>query len=179
MKALLVIDVQDGIVDLGDFKNELSLMDQVITDFKASSSPVIFIQHFDESDDSPLCKGSAGSELYSSLRDYADYVIEKRTPSSFFQTELSHTLERLGAKHLFIIGFETEFCCMFTAIAAFDRGYEVTLIKDATGTTNSEETYDMQGLRINDFVGKVLGWSSVIEVLNYVNYAEKYKPEGY
>ncbi|WP_307208751.1 isochorismatase family protein [Paenibacillus harenae] len=178
MNALLVIDVQNGIVDLGDFKNELSLMEQVIIDFKASSSPVIFIRHVDESEESPLCKGSAGSELYSLLRDYADYVIEKRTPSSFFQTELSQALERLDVKHLFIIGFETEFCCMFTAIAAFDRGYEVTLIKDATGTTNSEETYGMQGLRINDFVSKVLGWSSVIEVLNYVNYVEKYEPAG-
>jgi len=175
MKALLVIDVQNGIVKYGDFKQELSLMECVIKDFKESSSPVIFIRHFDDSKESPLCRESVGSELHNSLKDYADYVIEKQTPSSFFNTELSNTLEKLGVNHLYIIGFETEFCCMFTAISAFDRGYKVTFIKDATGTTNTDISYEMQGLDINGFVGKVLKWSSVIEVLEYEGYVQKYK----
>lgn len=34
MEALLVIDVQNGIVESGDFKSELSLMKLVIEDFK-------------------------------------------------------------------------------------------------------------------------------------------------
>ena len=178
MKALLVIDVQNGIVKYGDFKQELSLMECVIKDFKESSSPVIFIRHFDDSKESPLCRDSVGSELHNSLKDYADYVIEKQTPSSFFNTELSNTLEKLGVDHLFIIGFETEFCCMFTAISAFDRGYKVTFIKDATGTCNTDETYDMQGLDIKNFVGKVLKWSSVIEVLNYEEYVEVYRAKN-
>ncbi|WP_445486817.1 isochorismatase family protein [Niallia sp. 03133] len=178
MKALLVIDVQNGIVNIGDFKEELSLMESVIKGFKESSSPVIFMRHFDDSEESPLYKGSIGSELHSSLKGYADYVLEKQTPSSFFRTELSKTLEKLGVNHLFIIGFETEFCCMFTAISAFDRGYKVTFIENATGTGNTEETYDMQGLDIKDFVGKVLRWSNVMEVLDYTEYVEKYKAEN-
>jgi nicotinamidase-related amidase len=178
MKALLVIDVQNGIVKYGDFKEELLLMEHVIKDFKESGSPVIFIKHFDDSKESPLCRGSVGSELHSSLKDYADYVIEKQTPSSFFNTELSTTLEKLGINHLFIIGFETEFCCMFTAISAFDRGYKVTFIKDATGTTNTDNSYEMQGLDIKSFVGKVLKWSSVIEVLDYEGYVKVYKSEN-
>ncbi|MDX8363590.1 isochorismatase family cysteine hydrolase [Cytobacillus sp. IB215665] len=67
------------------------------------------------------------------LNHYADYVLEKHTPSSFFNTELSKTLDDLGVNHLFITGINTEFCCMFTAIVAFDRGYKVTFIKNATG----------------------------------------------
>lgn len=178
MKALLVIDVQNGIVNFGNFKEELSLMESVIKNFKDSSSPVIFMRHLDDSEESPLNKGSIGSELHSSLKVYADYVLEKQTPSSFFNTELSTTLERLGVNHLFIIGFETEFCCMFTAISAFDRGYKVTFIKNATGTGNTDETYGMQGLDIKNFVGKVLHWSSVIEVLDYEEYVEEYKAEN-
>ncbi|NTU28639.1 isochorismatase family protein [Brevibacillus sp. HB1.1] len=174
MNALLVIDVQNGIVSCGDYKEELFLMEQVIKDFKESNRPVIFIRHMDDAEESPLKRGSIGSEIHPSLKDYSDFIIEKQTPSSFFQTELTQTLEKLGVDHLFIIGFETEFCCMFTAIAAYDRGYKVTFIKDATGTTNTAESYSMQGLDIKQFVGTVLRWSSVIEVVNYTEYAEKY-----
>ncbi|MBB2483567.1 isochorismatase family protein [Bacillus sp. APMAM] len=178
MKALLVIDVQNGIVNFGDFKEELSLMENVIKDFKDSDSPVIFMRHLDDAEESPLYKHSVGSELHSSLKDYADYVIEKQTPSSFFNTELSNTLEKLGVNHLFITGFNTEFCCMFTAISGFDRGYKVTFIENATGTVNTDETYEMQGLDIKDFVGTVLDWSNAIEVLDYEEYVEEYKTEN-
>ena len=175
MEALLVIDVQNGIVNFGDFQEELSIIENVIKDFKEKGRPVIFIRHVDDVEDSPLYRGSVGSELHSSLKEYAEYVIEKQTPSSFFNTNLSDTLEQLGVKHLFITGFNTEFCCMFTAIAAFDRGFEVTFIENATGTVNTDETYEMKGLDIRDFVGTVLHWSDVIEVLDYEEYVEEYK----
>jgi len=178
MKALLVIDVQNAIINFENFKEELLLMENVIKDFKDSNSPVIFMRHLDDSEESPLYKHSTGSELHSSLKDYADHILEKQTPSSFFNTELPSLLEALSVNHLFITGYNTEFCCMFTAIAAYDRGYKVTFIEDATGTVNTEETYEMQGLDIKDFVGTVLHWSNVIEVLDYEEYMEAYNKEN-
>jgi nicotinamidase-related amidase len=174
MQALLVIDVQNGIVNFGDFQQELTIMENIIKDFKSQDKPVIFVRHLDDAEESPLYKGSAGSELHTSLKEYADHVVEKQTPSSFFNTNLASMLEELGVKHLFISGFNTEFCCMFTAISAFDRGYEVTFIENATGTVNTGETYEMEGLDIRDFVGTVLHWSDVIEVLDYEEYIEEY-----
>ncbi|OZU88717.1 isochorismatase [Virgibacillus indicus] len=174
MKALLVIDVQNGIVEFGDFEVELEKMEGIIKDFKENDDPVIFVRHLDDEKESPLFKDSAGSELHSSLKDYAEQVIEKQTPSSFFNTNLASILEELGVDHLFIVGFNTEFCCQFTSIAAFDRGYKVTFIEDATGTVNDDETYEMEGLDIRDFVGTVLHWSEVIEVLDYEEYVEEY-----
>ena len=113
--------------------------------------------------------------MHPSIKEYADIIIEKKTPSAFFQTELSDKLEQLGVDHLFITGFNTEFCCQFTAIAAYDRGYRVTFIEDATGTVNDEATYEMKGLDVKDFVGTVLHWSNVIEVLDLEEYVENYK----
>ncbi len=78
MKALLVIDVQNGIVNFGDFKEELSLMENMIKDFKECDNPVIFMRHLDDAEESPLHKHSVGSKLHNSLIDYADYVIEKQ-----------------------------------------------------------------------------------------------------
>ncbi|MGY0694142.1 cysteine hydrolase family protein [Virgibacillus sp. FSP13] len=174
MKALLVIDVQNGIVNQGNFQEELARMETIIKDFKEDGSPVIFMKHLDDIEESPLYNGSNGSKLHQSLKDYADYTLEKNTPSSFFNTELANTLQNLDVDHLFITGFNTEFCCMFTAISAFDRGYKVTFIEDATGTVNTGETYEMKGLDIRDFVGTVLHWSDVIEVLDFDEYVEMY-----
>lgn len=174
MQALLVIDVQNGIVNFGNFEEELLLMENVIKDFKSNGRPVIFIRHLDEKEESPLYKGAAGSELHESIKEYADYVIEKQTPSSFFNTNLSTVLKELEVQQLFITGFNTEYCCMFTAIAAFDRGFKVSFIENATGTVNTEETYEMKGLNIRDFVGTVLHWSNAIEVLDYEEYLEEY-----
>ena len=175
MQALLVIDVQNGIVNFKDFTEELTKIQQIIQDFKAKKLPVIMVRHFDEVEESPLYRGSEGSELHESVRDLSDYVVEKTTPSSFFNTKLASLLEELGVKQVFITGFNTEFCCMFTAISAFDRGYDVTFIEDATGTTNDGETYEMADLDINDFVGTVLQWSDVIEVLDFDEYQETYQ----
>ncbi|MFA1822666.1 hypothetical protein ACDX78_21355 [Virgibacillus oceani] len=63
MKVLLVIDVQNGIVNFGDFKQVLTLREIIIKDFKASGLPVIFMRHFDDMVESPLYKHSTGSEL--------------------------------------------------------------------------------------------------------------------
>ena len=67
MQALLVIDVQNGIVSFGDFQEELSLIEKVIQDFQSDGRPVIFMKHLDDEEESPLYKGSAGDELHSSI----------------------------------------------------------------------------------------------------------------
>ncbi|QAY66967.1 isochorismatase family protein [Paenibacillus protaetiae] len=174
MQALLVIDVQNGIVEAGDFREELSRIEQCIQNFQASGNPVLFIRHMEDDEDSPLYRHCSGSELHSSVSGYAEHIIVKQTPDSFHNTSLAETLQQLGADHLFITGFETEFCCMFTAIAAFDRGYKVTFISDATDSCNTAETYGMEGLNIRGFVSKVLGWSGTVEVVSFEQYTAKY-----
>lgn len=173
MDGLLVIDVQNGIVELDDFSQELTYMNQIIEDFEQHNKPVLFVRHVDDDKESPLYKHGRGSEIHSSVLEHADVVVEKQTPSSFYQTNLSEVLHERSIEHVYIVGFNTEFCCLFTAIAAFDRCYQVTLIEDATGTVNDEETYEMPGLDIRDFVGTALHWSNVIEVLEYDEYVEE------
>ncbi|HLR52809.1 MAG TPA: isochorismatase family protein [Candidatus Avamphibacillus sp.] len=175
MKALLVIDAQNVLINEKDFTEQLTHMKNIITDFKAKDLPVIFMRHVDDIEESPFYRGSEDSEIHPSFNNDPDYMIEKQTPSSFFQTELASLLEKLKVRQVFITGFNTEFCCMFTAISAFDRGYDVTFIEDATGSVNDENTYEMKGLDIPDFVGTALHWSNVIEVLMYEEYVEEYK----
>ena len=174
MKALLVIDFQNGFLQLGDFSAEKEKVAKLIKVFTQHKQPVLFIRHRDESSESPIADGSEGGEIDSDILKYASDVIEKTTPSAFFKTDLQGKLQSLGVNHVFITGFNTEFCPQFTAIAAYDRGYKVTFVKDATATVNDDETYEFPGLDIRDFVGSVLHWSNVIEVLDYEEFLEEY-----
>lgn len=177
MKALLVIDFQKGFLQMGDFSQEKERVQKLINDFKRNEEQVIFIQHKDESEESPIRYGTEGSELDEDLKKDADHVIEKTTPSAFFKTNLDELLQSLGVNHVFITGFNTEFCPQFTAIAAYDRGYQVTFMEDATATVNDDSVYEFPGLDIRDFVGSVLNWSNVIEVLDFEEYLEEYVEE--
>lgn len=174
MKALLVIDFQNGFLQMGDFSLEKEKVASLIREFKRKEQPVIFIRHKDENSESPIADGSEGGEIASDLLTDVDLVIEKSTPSAFFKTNLHEQLQLLSVNHIFVTGFNTEFCPQFTAIAAYDRGYQVTFIEDATATVNDDSTYEFPGLDIRDFVGSVLNWSNVIEVLDYEEYVEEY-----
>lgn len=145
MKALLVIDSQKGFLQMGDFSQERQRVKHLIEDFKRNGEPVIFMCHIDTNKDSPICDGTEGSELDSEFKGYADHVIEKDSPSSFYKTNLEEQLQSLGVDHVFITGFNTEYCPQFTAIAAYDRGYHVTFIENATATANDDHTYEFPG----------------------------------
>jgi nicotinamidase-related amidase len=119
-------------------------------------------------------KRSEGAAIIAEFSVYPDYEIEKRTPSAFYGTNLAELLQELHVEKLVITGFNTEFCCLFTSISAYDRGYKVTFIEDATGTVNNDKTYEMPGLDIKDFIGTVLHWSEVMEVLDFEEYEEIY-----
>ncbi|HET7578782.1 MAG TPA: isochorismatase family protein [Bacillales bacterium] len=172
MRALLVIDVQKGLLEQGAFHQEKARIQALIETFKQKEEPVIFMRHTNAIESSPLAAGSDGAEIDPELAEYADYTLEKHTPSSFYNTTLDSLLRSYLVDHVVVTGFNTEFCCQFTAIAAYDRGYKVTFIENATATVNDENNYEMPGLDIRDFVGTVLHWSNVIEVLDFEEYME-------
>src|SRR5690625_2906717 len=128
MKALLVIDFQRGFLEIDDFSLEKKKVESLIKDFNRNKQPVIFIRHKDENSESPIADGSEGGNIDSDLVKYADNIIENITPSALFKTNLNEVLLSFYVNHIFVTGFNTEFCPQFTAIAAYDRGYHVTSI---------------------------------------------------
>ncbi|WP_430786828.1 isochorismatase family cysteine hydrolase [Virgibacillus flavescens] len=171
MRALLVIDVQNVLVEQVDFHAEKERIKKLISEFKQNDEPVIFVRHTDA--EGPMAAGSKGSELDSDLVGYADHIVEKHTESAFFETNLDSLLKSIDVNHIFITGFNTEFCCLFTSIAGYDRGYKVTFIENAVSTVHTEDNYKMPGLNIREFIGTILYWSHKIEVLDYEEYAAK------
>src|SRR5690625_4648332 len=88
MRGLIVIEVQNVIVEFKEYKQELTNIEEIIHDFQDKEEPIIFIRNIDDNEESAFYKKSSSSELHDLLSKYADLVIEKKTPSAFFQTEI-------------------------------------------------------------------------------------------
>ncbi|MCM1992285.1 isochorismatase family protein [Oceanirhabdus seepicola] len=174
MKALIITDMQNVILNHKNFDDEKIKIEKLISVFRENNEPIIFTKHVEDDSEGFFYKESEGAQIPSYLVKDNDYVIEKTTPSMFRGTNAQELLEKLNVDHLIIAGFNTEYCCLFSSIAAFDKGYKVTFVEDATGTTNDETTYEMPGLDIKDFIGTVLDWSGAIEVLYCEEYLDKY-----
>ena len=61
MRALLVIDVQNVLVEKVDFRHEKERIKKLIREFKQNEEPVIFIRHTDA--EGPMAAGSKGRKL--------------------------------------------------------------------------------------------------------------------
>jgi nicotinamidase-related amidase len=152
-KALLVIDLQNGVGPLFDFENVIRNVNQRISDFREKGDPIIFVQH--------TCAGMAqGSEPWQFVSELAinadDKVIAKTQGSAFYKTTLQQTLDDLNVTSLEICGAQTEYCVDATLKAAFYEGYKVTVTPNAFSTVDSQ---NFPALKINVFYKKL--WSEI------------------
>lgn len=65
-------------------------------------------------------------------------MIVKHYPNSFRETDLLEYLHSKGIKNLVITGMMTDVCVGSTTRAAFDFGFNNTIIGDATATRDRE-----------------------------------------
>lgn len=165
MKALVVIDTQEVIVNHKPFDTQMNNIKRMIDEFHRNGDQVLFTQQIDTNPDSFFYEKNENVKIVDGLVKENSFVHKKNTPSIFKDGTLDEYFKKNDIDHLYMVGFNTEYCCMFSAIAAYDRGYKVTIIEDAMGSANDEVIYEMPGLDINDFVGTVLDWSGAVEVL--------------
>jgi len=132
--ALLIVDVQVGLVELTSAEVQRSVLPRIktmLTKARASGTPVIHIQH-DGAKGHPLETNTKGWEIHPSLSPAdGEPVIRKRESDSFFETALQRELEKRGITHLIIAGGMTEYCVDTTCRRATSLGYDVTLASDA------------------------------------------------
>jgi nicotinamidase-related amidase len=142
-KALLVIDVQNGMFQEGNVVHKgdrlLQNLKGLITQARSTETPVIYVQH-NAPVGKPLEYGTRGWEIHPGISpNNQDVVIQKTTPDSFFNTSLDEELKRQGIEQLVIVGIQTEACVDTTCRRAFSMKYKVTLVSDAHSTWDSQE----------------------------------------
>jgi nicotinamidase-related amidase len=83
--------------------------------------------------------GSREHEILDELKPVAgEHVLRKTTVGAFASTPIDSLLRSLRVDQLYMVGVSTNMCVETTAREAADRGYQVTLVEDACGTTFEE-----------------------------------------
>ena len=92
-------------------------------------------------------EGTWGAEIIDEMKPKeGDKLVDgKSTLCGFNNTNLEKILKETNIKNVVIGGFLTNFCVESTARTAYDKGYGVTVIKDATAANSSDEQNYVEG----------------------------------
>lgn len=153
--ALLIIDVQNGVVD-GELR--AARLDSVLANLNLASAkarqrgmPVIFVQH----EEAGLERGSADWQLHPGLvQAEGDLYVAKCYGDSFCDTGLAELLSAHGVGTLWIGGCATDFCIDSTVRNAVSRGYTVHVIGDAHTTLSA---FSLSGEQVIDHFNAAWG----------------------
>jgi nicotinamidase-related amidase len=159
-KVLLVVDAQVGVVEEAwEAPRIIKNIALAVEKARAQGAPVIWVQHADDD----LVTGNPAWQLAPELSPIeSEPLIHKQFNSSFEQTPLEETLAGLGATHVVLAGAATNWCVRATAYGALDRGYDLTLLKDAhtTDTVEFEDGSTIEAADIIHELNMVMTWIS-------------------
>ena len=154
--ALVLIDLQKGILGCTlapTTADELLARGQALAErFRAAKATVVLVnvafsadggdmlrQRVDEAPAMPAGGFPAGwSEFPPGLMQPGDLLITKRQWSAFYGTELDLQLRRRGIRSIVLGGVSTQIGVESTARQAYEHGYELLIVKDATTSSVAE-----------------------------------------
>jgi nicotinamidase-related amidase len=130
--ALLVIDVQNGVVEGATARDAVvANVGSLVEKARRERVPVVWVQHSDEQ----LARGSEAWRIVPELTPgEVEPLVEKHYGDSFEDTDLETVLSGLGVGRLVVVGAQTDECVRSTLHGAFVRGYDATLVGDAHTT---------------------------------------------
>jgi nicotinamidase-related amidase len=138
MRAVLVIDMQEGMADriragrptaTPDAPDRIAAM---LAQARVAGIPVVHVLHDDPHPDSPFRRGQPGAEPMPCAVPLSDErVLWKHASSAFHGTGLDAHLKAQGITELVIAGAVAAFCVTSTVRQASDLGYRVLLPQDA------------------------------------------------
>lgn len=130
--ALVVIDVQNGVVDQAYERDAVVANLGILVDkARAAGVEVVWIQHNSEE----LPHGShAWSYVPELIRRDTEPLVQKEYGDAFEDTALESLLADRGIGSLVVAGAQTDACIRSTLHGAITRGYDAALVHDAHTT---------------------------------------------
>jgi nicotinamidase-related amidase len=139
--ALLLIDIQNdyfpgGANELENSSHAGIAAGKVLEAFRKRGYPVIHIQHISTRPGATFfLPDTTGAEIHESVKPRSgEPVFVKHFPNSFRETGLENYLKENGIQKLVMAGMMTHMCVDSTVRAAFDAGFECTLVHDGCST---------------------------------------------
>jgi ureidoacrylate peracid hydrolase len=111
----------------------------------------------------PICiRGSWDAEIVDELKPaLEDHIVIKRRDSVFQDTEVEVWLRSLGIDSIIFSGIDTSICVESSLRDAFNHGYDVVLVSDATASNNLDH-YNSTLDNIRNYYGLVMNLEEFI-----------------
>jgi nicotinamidase-related amidase len=139
-RALLVVDVQESfrqgplwsaISNPGIAGDVARLVDGV----RANGDLVVWVLHSEPGSGTAFDPASGHVRFMGPLRPQpGEQQLTKTSHNAFTTTNLQQLLVQHGIAEVIVCGIRTEQCCETTARVAYDLGYQVTFVTEATAT---------------------------------------------
>lgn len=151
--ALILVDFENEWVNkkspyfVGDISKVITKTNKLIDFCRKNNSKIIFIRHVERNSDIAFAEGSKNVEIIKELqKNESDIVITKHKISSFYKTSLNQQLKRIT--RIVICGILTNLCVRSLAQDAYDRDFEITIIKDCCVALNQQiHKFTLQDLK--------------------------------
>lgn len=158
---MVVIDVQrdyfpGGRMELEGAEAAAANVALAIAAFRAADLPVLHIQHVSTRPGATfLLPQTDGVEFHPAVRPAPDEpVLVKHHPNGFRETALDRHQRERGIESIWLAGMMTHMCIDTTVRAAYDLGYECTVLGDACATRALD--YRGRGISAEDVQGSIL-----------------------
>jgi ureidoacrylate peracid hydrolase len=124
----------------------------------------------------PICvRGTWDAQTIDELKPKEDdHVIIKRRDSAFQDTELRVWLQSVGINVLVFCGVDTSICVETSIIDAFNVGYDIVLISDATAS-GIKSHYETTLARVRDYYGLEMNYDRFTKMINNLNISRRKK----
>jgi nicotinamidase-related amidase len=135
--ALLVVDVQNGVVDGAHERDDVvANIGALVDKARQADVAVVWVRHSDDG----LPRDSDSWQIVPELKpDDREPLVEKSYGDSFEDTELESVLSERGVGRLVVVGAQTDACIRSTLHGALVRGYDTTLVSDAHTTEDQTQ----------------------------------------
>ena len=105
----------------------------------------------------PICiRGTWDADIVDDIKPHEnDHVVIKRRDSAFHDTETGVWLRSIGIDTLIFCGIDTSICVETSLREAFNIGYDVILVSDATASS-SRKHYESTLENVRDYYGIIM-----------------------
>lgn len=155
--ALLIVDIQEDITGpasrmLDNSRSEplITTVNKIIETANLRKMPVVYIgQEMEDNfinralSGGTVIEGQPGTKQDSRLKIVDSAYFPKRRADAFSNQELEKYLAARQVQKLYVVGVDAVYCVFKTAQGGVNRGYEVTIIPDATLTMTDKSSSEI------------------------------------